>query len=130
MGFGLYPQEQLEYIKSLHTWKDVDKKRSIHVICGDIHHAMRTVIRDSNGNCVLNQTVTTAISNNPPPSFISCCISLCCMGWCCNNLNDGYSFKHTFRKYERNFAIIQCESDDESKWTQDVSIVTATKTYK
>jgi len=109
MGFGLYPDEQVAFLKLLHQWKMEKQNRQIVVIGGDLHMAVRTEIRYK-GDLIFEQLVTSPIRQHSPPglgyNLMKSVMSTV------EELEDDYSYKHTMFKPRRNFGIINIETHE------------------
>jgi len=44
MGFGMYPEEQEEYLALIHDWVQMKESREVMVLAGDLHFAMETEV--------------------------------------------------------------------------------------
>jgi PhoD-like phosphatase len=115
MGLGLCPEEQAEYLRLIGDWRLGATKdgldRDAILIGGDLHYTMGNDIIDENGDLLVRQLVTSAISNKPPPGLSSCFLNWCCMWSCCNSIGDGLSIDYYNKQYERNFALLRCQAD-------------------
>lgn len=110
MGLGQNPEEQAEYYSLLKQWKGGGGEA--FVVGGDLHYALRTVIKDEDGQPFIKQMITSAINNKPPPFLAYCYLNLCCMWGCCNGMGGGMSFEHEEKYYDRNFGHFTCTIND------------------
>lgn len=116
MGFGVYPQEQEEYLQLIDTWVHHHRApghREVLLLGGDLHFAMKTVVTSaSTGAPVMRQVVTSAVANKPP-----CCFQYYPMKWlaaCCTSLGRGsYRYEHSEHAPVQNFVVFHVELSEE-----------------
>eukprot|EP00656_Telonema_subtile_P013464 TRINITY_DN16840_c0_g1_i1.p1 TRINITY_DN16840_c0_g1~~TRINITY_DN16840_c0_g1_i1.p1 ORF type:complete len:604 (+),score=115.56 TRINITY_DN16840_c0_g1_i1:3-1814(+) len=112
MGFGVYPDEQEEYLQLIDTWvhhSSAAPNREVLLLGGDLHFSMQTVVSSaSTGVPVMRQVVTSAVSNKPP-----CCFQYYPMKWlaqCCSSLGKGsYSYVHDGHNPVQNFVVFSVD---------------------
>lgn len=110
MGFGLFPEEQLDFIKLLHKWKTSKPsgERSLVVIGGDLHMGVQTEIYH-NDDFLFQQFITSPIKQHPPPNIAF--LGMKGVMKVREILKDGYHFKHSLIEGARNFGIIYCDAE-------------------
>lgn len=107
MGFGVYPDEQEEYLQLINDWvysTEHKGSREVLLLGGDLHFSMESEVnRASDGKRVLRQVVTSAMANKPP-----CCwqyYPMKLLAMCCRHLGQGtYQFTHNRTKPVMNFG--------------------------
>jgi len=116
MGFGVYPQEQEDYLSLINDWVNVhapSNSREVLLLGGDLHFSMQSVVtRKSDNKKVLRQVVTSAISNKPP-----CLWQYYPMKWiasCCPRLGHGtYQYQHLETQPVQNFGVFNINLKDD-----------------
>lgn len=136
MGWGMHPEEQTAWINAIDEWKQRPiavengddnavvlkrKAKDVLVIGGDLHFGVRTTVRTASDNrVVLEQVVTSAISNKPPPNIIYYLINRCCLAdLCCCLLGGKYKANHRDFLPQQNFLLVTAGSAE--KDTADFS---------
>lgn len=106
MGFGLFPDEQQEYLDKLSQWKQaIPGGRDVFIVGGDLHFGVRSDVLEKGSKKVLfKQMVSSAISNNPPPSPVYWMLRRLMRG---QGELKGHFFNHHEFQPERNFGLIK-----------------------
>jgi len=112
MGIGLNTEELGSYLDTLVSWKKAEEGRDVLILGGDLHFGVESNIMDKDGNVVLKQVITSAISNKPPPSLMSCLLRTFCMSSCCDATGGDYTFRHTSKKYTWNYTEIKISASN------------------
>jgi hypothetical protein len=115
MGFGLFPQEQVEYVALLDKWKRCDISRELLLVGGDLHFGVQSEILDGK-RVMFRQIITSPISNNPPPRPVYWLLRRLMRGTGrIGNVPEGgrYAFNHTEFVEERNFALVDLNAQND-----------------
>ena len=117
--FGLHSSEQRALLRALETWQEATQGQAL-LVGGDLHFACNSLIR-RDGRVVLQQVITSALSNRPPPACLYYCLwRLCLLRWCfpCGRVARDYTVSHSRFVPEPNFAVIRADAESMGlSWT-------------
>lgn len=113
MGFGLFPEEQYEYLSLLSTWKKAARGRELLLAGGDLHFGVVTTIYDE-GARLCQQIVSSAISNNAPPKPVYWLLRRMMRGTGKVGLPQRFRYDHQEFLPVRNFGLVSMSVEKEA----------------
>jgi len=103
-AYGVHQREQIEMIRLLRNWKEAGRgERELLILGGDVHVGGHTEVRH-HGQAILNQLITSPITNKPPswPQFHGLRLLLETE----QRLAGSYTWEHHHFTRQRNYALV------------------------